>query len=111
MRVINEQPIDKKNRIYKAYLILGPGEWYTHEVIPTLKIPHQVYITLIDPELEPNLYWTSTLSSLSFYNRGDKEISFSVVAAPAIIRSDIKITKDNWRQFYFSDMDYKRHLP
>lgn len=108
MRAINEKPIDKKNRIYKATIILGPHEYYTHEVFPKFDFPPQVYITCIDPELEPNLYWESTLSSIGFHNRGDKELSFNVVAKPARIRTDIKITKENWRQFYFSDRDFGR---
>lgn len=103
MRVINEKPIDKKNRIYSATIVLGPHEHYTHNVFPKFDFPPQVYITCIDPALEQELLWESTRYCLGFYNRGDKELSFNVIAKPAPIRSDIKITKDNWRQFYFSD--------
>ena len=105
MKVFNERPIDKRNRIYSATIVLGPHEYYTHNVFPKFSFPPQVYITCIDPKLEPNLYWESTLYCLGFINRGDEELSFNVTAKPATIRSDIKITKDNWRQFYFSERE------
>jgi hypothetical protein len=106
MRVINEQPIDKQNRVYKATIILGPNERYTYDVFYPFEFPPLVYIYCLEPDLEEDLDWEATRSRIRFINRGNNELRFLAIVKRAQIRADIKVTKDNWQNFYITNIDY-----
>ena len=103
MRVINEQPIDKQNCVYKATIILGPYEEYIYDIFFPFDFPPLVYTYGLEPNLERDLDWETTRYTIRFNNRGNKELRFLAIVKPAQIKTDIRVTKDNWQNFYIND--------